>query len=524
MNKEREAVIERRDPPKKHSLSLEEIRKIAKEGVVIPVFRTLPADIYTPVLTYLQLLGEKPRAEEREAFNFSPSFLLESVEGGERIGRYSYIGILPKEGVVVRGDEMSELKSNGTISTQKTNKAIDPLRVIQDKLGKVVVKTPGLPPFFGGYVGYLGYEVVSAFENKVPASNPDVLDIPDAILFNFDNVVAFDHVRHELKVIGNIAVENLNDLERQYQETTSKIDQIVDRIHSPIRFESKKSEDNAVHSTTQSNFEKEKYIEAIGKIKEYIIAGDVIQVVISQRWARKTEATSFSIYRALSRVNPSPFMVYFDYGDFQIIGASPELLVKVEDGKISTWPIAGTRPRGKTPEEDERLAEELKKDPKENAEHIMLVDLGRNDVGRVSVPGTVKVPRLREVERFSHVMHLTSEVHGELADGLSPLDALRSLFPAGTVSGAPKIRAMQIINELETEKRGAYAGAMGYVSYDGNLEMAITIRTIVFKDKTAYIQAGGGIVYDSVPETEYDETNRKAAASLRAIDLAEDEY
>lgn len=514
MSKEIETTrIERRDFPKKYSLSLEDVRKIAKEGVVIPVFRTLPADIYTPVLTYLQL-----------ASNFSPSFLLESVEGGERVGRYSYIGISPKEGIVVRGNEISELKKDGKVSTQKTDKSIDPLMAVQDKVRKIIAKTPSLPPFFGGYVGYLGYEVASAFEITVPKSNPDALEIPDAILFNFGNVVAFDHVKHELKVIGNINVENIDDLERQYVETTSKIDQIVNKIHSPIRFESKKSEENVVHSNAQSNFEKEKYIKAIEKIKEYIIAGDVIQVVISQRWARKTGAKPFSIYRALSRVNPSPFMVYFNFGDFQIIGASPELLLKVEDGSISTWPIAGTRPRGKTPEEDERLAEELKKDPKENAEHIMLVDLGRNDVGRVSVPGTVKVPRLREVERFSHVMHLTSEVTGKLSPNYTSLDALRSMFPAGTVSGAPKIRAMQIIDELETEKRGAYAGAMGYVSSNGNLEMAITIRTIVFKDKTAYIQAGGGIVYDSDPNTEWDETERKAAASLRAIDLAEDEY
>ena len=523
MNRERGTVIEIRGFAKKYSLSLEEVKKIAKEGVVIPVYRTLPSDLYTPVLAYLQLLGEKPRAEESPAFNFFPSFLLESVEGGERIGRYSYIGISPNEGIVVRDNEISELKNDGTVSTQKTDKSIDPLKVIQDKVSKTIVKTPGLPPFVGGYVGYIGYEIINSFEPTVPKSNPDVLGIPEAVLFNYDNVIVFDHVRNELKVVGNIHVEDVGNLERQYQETTSKIDQIVDRIHSPILFETKK-ESSIMTGNAKSNFEKEEYIGAIKRIKEYIVAGDVIQVVMSQRWARKTEAEPFSLYRALRRVNPSPFMVYFNFGDFQIIGASPELLLKVEDKDISTWPIAGTRPRGSTPEEDERLAEELKKDEKENAEHIMLVDLGRNDIGRVSVPGTVKVPRLKEVERFSHVMHLTSEVQGRLSDKYTSLDALRSAFPAGTVSGASKIRAMQIIAELEREKRGAYAGAMGYVSYDGDLEMAITIRTVVFKDGTAYIQAGGGIVYDSDPETEWDETVRKAAASLRAIDLAEEEY
>ena len=515
--------IERRDSSKRYSLSLEEVGKIAKEGVVIPVYRTLPSDLYTPVLTYLQLLGEKPRKEENPAFDFSPSFLLESVEGGERIGRYSYIGISPNEGIVVRDNEISELKNDGKVSPQKTDKSIDPLKVIQNKVSKTIVRTPGLPPFVGGYVGDMGYEVINSFETTVPKSNPDTLGIPEAVLFNYDNVIVFDHVRNELKVVGNIHVEDLNDVEKQYEETTSKIDQIVDRLHSPILFESKKSTDN-VRGDAQSNFEKEEYIRAIKRIKEYIVAGDVIQVVMSQRWARKTEADPFSLYRALRRINPSPFMVYFNFGNFQIIGASPELLLKVEDRNISTWPIAGTRPRGQTPEEDERLAEELKNDPKENAEHNMLVDLGRNDVGRVSVTGTVKVPRLKEVGRFSHVMHMTSEVRGRLSDEYTSLDAWRTVFAASTVSCAPKIWEIHIINELEREKRGAYAGAMGYVSYDGDLEMAITIRTLVFKDGTAYIQAGGGIVYDSNPNTEWEETVSKSKASLRAIDLAEEEY
>lgn len=529
MSRERETIIERRDLPKKYSLTLEEVKKIAekstREGKIpaIPVCRTLPADIYTPVLTYMQLV-EKTGQKENEKSSFSPSFLLESVEGGERVGRYSYIGISPKEGIIVRGNEISELKDGIVTSLRAEDKAVDPLKEIQNKLGKEVAKTPDSPPFVGGWVGYLGYEVASAFEPKVPASNPDVIGVADTMLFNFDSVVAFDHVKHEIKVISDIDVENINDLERQYAEATSKIDQIVDKIHSPIRFTEKKSEGNVVHNKAESNFEKEEYLKVIKKAKDYIVAGDIIQVVVSQRWRRKTNALPFSIYRALSRVNPSPFMVYFDYGDFQIIGASPELLVKVEEEKISTWPIAGTRPRGKTPEEDEKLTKELLENEKERAEHIMLVDLARNDVGRVAAPGTVEVLRLMEVENFSHVKHMTSEVVGKRAPGKSSLDALRSIFPAGTVSGAPKIRAMQIIDEMETEKRGPYAGAIGYISNNGDLEMAITIRTIVFKDGAIYVQAGGGIVYDSDPEAEYEETIAKSRGSLRAVDLAEEEY
>lgn len=355
-------------------------------------------------------------------------------------------------------------------------------------------------------------------------SNPDVLGVPDAMLFNYDSVIAFDHVKNELKVIGNIYSDGLDDIESCFRETTARIDEIVNRIQAPMPFIEGNSEARVNHQAVKPNFEKEAYLEAIEKAKEYISAGDIIQVVISQRFARKTDASPFSLYRALRRVNPSPFMAYFDYGDFQIIGASPELLLKVEEGVITTCPIAGTRRRGKTPEEDEELAEELKNNEKEQAEHRMLLDLGRNDVGRVSAPGTVRVPRVMEVERFSDVMHLASEVQGEISDQHTSLDALRSVFPAGTLSGAPKIRAMQIIDELEQEKRGPYGGAIGYISYNGNLEMAITIRTMVFKDGTAYVQAGGGIVYDSEPEAEFEETIIKAQGSMRAINLAEKEY
>lgn len=497
---------------KNYSPTLKEVKNIAQEGLVVPVYRILPADLYTPASIYIGLLNG----------HSSYSFLLESIEGGERLGRYSYIGIEPKTGIVLQDGEISQLRRDGTVSSRNVE-SIDPLAVIQDDVAKVTVKMQGLPPFVGGYVGYLGYEVIHLFEPRISTSNPDVLGVPDAMLFNYDNVIAFDHVRNELKVIGNVYLDD-QDVEKHYKEVTARIDQIVDRIQSPAPIIEKKSQGRVIDRTAKSNFEQQEYLKAIERAKEYVSAGDIIQVVISQRFARKTAVDPFSLYRALRRVNPSPFMVYFDYGDFQIIGASPELLLKVEEGTITTCPIAGTRPRGKTPEEDERLAEELKNNEKEKAEHRMLLDLGRNDVGRIAAPGTVRVPRVMEVERFSHVMHLTSEVQGKISDQYTSLDALRSTFPAGTLSGAPKIRAMQIIDELEGEKRGPYGGAMGYVSHNGNLEMAITIRTMVYKDGTAYVQAGGGIVYDSDPEAEFEETVNKSKASLRAIDLAEEDY
>lgn len=512
-----------RSSQKRYSLSLGEVRGLAREGVIIPVYRALPADVHTPVLTYHNLLSETQRSQERIPLSFSPSFLLESFEGGERLGRYSYIGISPKEGIILRGDEITQARNDGTITIQKADSK-DPLKAIQDKVAKTVVKTPGLPPFVGGYVGYIGYEVISAYEDTVPTSNPDILGVPDAILFNYDNVIVFDHVRDELKVVGNIYVEDPTSIDQQYHETTSKIELIIDQIHRQNPLNGKKSERKVASYPIDSNFSEEEYMRAVERIKEYILDGDAFQVVLSQRFTRKTDVAPFSIYRALRRVNPSPFMAYYDFGDFQIIGASPELLLKVDEGTVTTWPIAGTRPRGQTPEEDERLEDELKRNEKENAEHAMLVDLGRNDISKVAAIGSVRVERLMEIERFSYVMHLTSEVRGRLSNERTSLDALRGVFPAGTVSGAPKIRAMQIIDELETEKRGPYAGAMGYVSYDGNLEMAITIRTIVYKDGIAYIQAGGGIVADSDPKAEYEETVNKSKASLRAIELAEEEY
>ncbi|TSC88028.1 MAG: anthranilate synthase component I [Microgenomates group bacterium Gr01-1014_7] len=477
----------------------------------------MAANFYTPAGVYLGLVS----VESAENDPKQPSFLLESIERGDSLGRYSYIGVGPKAGVVLRDGEISHHNRDGTVS-RLSNASKDPLAVIREEVSRPTVKIPRLSPFTGGYVGYLGYEMISIFEPKVSVSNPDVLGVPDAMLFNYDHIIAFDHARNEINVIGNIHVNG--DLEEQYQQTTAAIDQIIDRIKSRPPMIMREQEIELEHQSAQSNFEHSKYLEAVEKAREYVSAGDVIQVVISQRFARKTEADPFSLYCALRMINPSPFMTYLDYGDFQIIGASPELLLRVNEGTVTTNPIAGTRPVVTAEEENKRLEEELSNNEKEKAEHRMLVDLGRNDVGRVSAPGTVRVPELMKIKRFSHVMHIASEVQGQLADQYFSLDALRSTFPAGTLSGAPKIRAMQIIDELEPEKRGPYGGVMGYIAYNGNVEMAITIRTMVYKDGIAYVQAGGGIVYDSVPEEEFIETINKAKASMRAIDVAEEEY
>lgn len=321
-------TIERREPPKNYSLSLEDVKKVAKEGLVVPIYRTMPSDLDTPVSAYLKLASEKK--EGNKTGRFSPSILLESVTGGENVGRYSYICINPKDGVIVNANEILTINSDGTVSTQSGEK-IDPLKAIEDKVFKEVVKALGVPPFSGGIVGYISYEAVSAFEGKVPKSNPDVLGVPEAMLFNFDNVIVFDHARNELKVVGNINVEEVGNIENQYLEVTSKLDSIIDRLHTPVVIETRNEERKPADKEARSNFGKEEYMEKIRKIKEYLYAGDVIQVVLSQRWARKTNADPFAIYRALRRVNPSPFMVYFDMGDFKIIGASPELLLKVED-------------------------------------------------------------------------------------------------------------------------------------------------------------------------------------------------
>jgi len=473
--------------------TLEEIRQLKKHGNLVPVCRDIQADLETPVSAYLKIARG----------NYS--FLLESVEGGERLARYSFIGTEPS--LVLR--------------TENEN-SVDPLNRVEKEFARLrPVSIADLPRFHGGMVGYLSYEVARYFE-RLPCPDQDPQGLPESVLMLADTLLVFDHVTHKIKVVSHVHLDG--DVDTAYREATCKIDDLVNRLEQPMN---SKTLENAPpdKSEVSSNFSLAEFEAIVSQAKEYIYAGDIIQAVLSQRLARPTYASPFAIYRALRSVNPSPYMYYLHLGDFYIVGASPELLVRVEDGIVSNHPIAGTRPRGRDITEDLALEEELKSDEKERAEHIMLVDLGRNDIGRISEPGTVEVTQLMDIERYSHVMHLVSHVQGRLRAGLSQFDALRSCFPAGTVSGAPKIRAMEIIAELEREKRGPYAGAVGYFDFSGNLDTAITIRTIVIKNNIAYIQAGAGIVADSIPEREYQESLAKAQALLSAIDQAEaDQY
>jgi len=395
------------------------------------------------------------------------------------------------------------------------------LPLVAEELNRYkMVPVSGLPRFCGGAVGYLAYETVTRFE-KLPSPDHDPLSLPESLFMFVDTMLVFDHVTHKIKVLSYVHLDG--DIEKAYQEAVDKIDNLVERLSQPLQLsQHTKLATRPMNSyKLSSNFSKGEFEASVLKIKQYITAGEAIQVVLSQRLAQPTDVAPFEIYRALRTINPSPYMFFLDFTDFHIIGASPEILVRVEDGMVMTRPLAGTRPRGKSPAEDARLEQELRNDEKECAEHIMLVDLGRNDIGRVSEPGTVEVSELMDVERYSHVMHLVTHVQGRLRRDMNAFDALRACFPAGTVSGAPKIRAMEIIAELEPEKRGPYAGAVGYLSFSGNMDMAIAIRTMVMTKGIAYTQAGCGIVYDSVPEREYEESMNKARALLKAISQAE---
>jgi anthranilate synthase component 1 len=473
--------------------TLEEIKSFEPQnGNLVPVCRDIVADLETPVSAFLKI--------NRGGY----SFLLESVEGGERVARYSFIGTDPYRVLTTRGEDDT-----------------DSLLSLASELAKYrVVPVNGLPRFCGGAVGYLSYETVTRFE-ELPSPTADPLGLPESLFMLVDTMLAFDHATHKIKVISYIPLDS-TDIETAYRQAVEKIDNLVERLKAPLLPEQAELEPVARGKGISSNMSRRDFEDKVRRIKEYITAGEAIQVVLSQRLVQPTCANPFDIYRALRTINPSPYMFFLDFKDFYIIGASPEILVRVEDGAVMTRPLAGTRPRGKDPAEDDRLDKELRSDEKERAEHIMLVDLGRNDIGRVSQPGTVKVSDLMDVERYSHVMHLVSHVQGRLRGDMTPLDALRACFPAGTVSGAPKIRAMEIIAELETEKRGPYAGAVGYLSFSGNMDMAIAIRTMVVSQGIAYTQAGCGVVYDSIPEKEYEETMSKARALLKAVSQAED--
>ncbi|MFC1983457.1 anthranilate synthase component I [Chloroflexota bacterium] len=472
--------------------TLEEVKKYKKDGNLIPIYREIVADLETPVSAFLKV--------NQGGY----SFLLESVEGGQQLARYSFIGTEPYRVLTIKGEDKT-----------------DPLPLIAEELNKYkIVPVSGLPRFCGGAVGYLAYETITRFE-ELPSPDHDPLGVPESLFMFVNTMLVFDHVTHKIKVLSHVHLDG--DIEAAYQKAVDKIDNLVERLSQPLPLSQRTQTSNqrVNNYKLSSNFSKDEFAASVLKIKKYITEGEAIQVVLSQRLAQPTDVAPFEIYRALRTINPSPYMFFLDFTDFQIIGASPEILVRVEDGAVITRPLAGTRPRGKSPAEDTMLEQELRSDEKERAEHIMLVDLGRNDIGRVSEPGTVGVSELMDVERYSHVMHLVTHVQGKLRRDMTSFDALRACFPAGTVSGAPKIRAMEIIAELEPEKRGPYAGAVGYFSFSGNMDMAIAIRTMVMTKGIAYTQAGGGIVYDSVPEREYEESMNKARALLTAINQAE---
>jgi anthranilate synthase component 1 len=477
--------------------TLEEVKAIAVkgEGNLVPVFREITADLETPVSAFLKV--------QKGPY----SFLLESVEGGERLARYSFIGTTPYR--VLKTGPGQDYDG-------------DPLIPLEEEMVRYkTVPVAGVPAFTGGAIGYVAYDAVRHFEPRAVPPEADALGIPEAVFFFCDSMVVFDHIHHTIKVIAHCRLDG--DIEGSYLVAGSQIEEIIDRLtNTALRVpEQEVAEVLRTNNRGESNVGREGYEMMVEKIREYVIAGETIQTVPSHRIARPTAVHPFNIYRQLRTVNPSPYMFYLDMGDFQIVGASPELLVRVEDGLVVTHPIAGTRRRGASDAEDEALAAELLGDEKERAEHIMLVDLGRNDVGRVAIPGTVHVDKYMEVEKYSHVMHIVSNVSGRLSPDKTPFDAFRAVFPAGTVSGAPKVRAMEIIAELEPSKRGIYAGAVGYASFAGSLDTCIAIRTMLIKDGVAYLQAGGGIVYDSEPYAEYVETVNKMGALMRAIDQAE---
>ena len=487
--------------------SFEEFKAKAKQGNLIPVYREILADMETPVSAF------------RKIDDGRNSFLLESMEGGEKWARYSFLGSRPS--IIVRSYGKSvEINRNGKI--EKRSFSRDPLEVIKKILAAYKpVPDPSLPRFFGGAVGFMGYDVVRFFE-ELPQREKAGLETPDVHFMITDTLVIFDNITHMIKVVSNAHVKG-KSAEAAYREATKKIDSLVKKLRSGDRVpgaRGKRPTKTQEHTLT-SNFTQPQYEQAVLKAKEYIKAGDIFQVVPSQRFQTEISVEPYEIYRALRLINPSPYMYFLRCGDTTVVGASPEVMVRLEGDRIDLRPIAGTRRRGASEDEDRALAEELLADPKERAEHIMLVDLGRNDVGRVSDAGSVNVSELMIIERYSHVMHIVSNVRGRLGGGRDAYDVVRACFPAGTVSGAPKIRAMEIIDELEPTRRGPYAGAVGYFGFSGNMDTCITIRTLVIKKGVAYIQAGGGVVADSDPAAEYQETVNKAKAMMRAVAMAE---
>jgi anthranilate synthase component 1 len=484
--------------------SFEQFRELARRGTFVPVCKEIVADLLTPVSAFLKIAEHADYA-----------FLLESVEGGEHVGRYSFLGKDPF--LILRARAGRTTIERGGATSESEQPFIDTLRRLMADFRSPFV--PDLPRFTGGAVGYLGYGAASWFEPVLGDLGAGTDGADEAGFMLFDTVLAFDHVQHRILIIANARITADDDLESLYQFACAKIDFLERELERNLS-RTRRAGANGVAIT--SNHTREQFEERVRAAKEYIAAGDIYQVVLSQRFEAEIGADPFTVYRALRHVNPSPYMYFIRMGDVSVVGSSPEMLVRVEGSRVETHPIAGTRPRGRTAEEDMRLAEELKRNEKERAEHVMLVDLGRNDVGRVCQYGSVRVPQFMGLERFSHVMHLTSIVEGKLADDRDRLDALVSCFPAGTVSGAPKVRAMQIIKELEPCGRGLYAGAVGYLDFAGNLDFCIAIRTVIMFKGRAYVQAGAGIVIDSNPTAEYEETRDKAKALVRALEIAQE--
>lgn len=495
--------------------ALHDFERLAVDAGLVPIFREIVADLDTPLTIFAKVAGEESHA-----------FLFESLEGGEKWGRYSFIGFDPIVTFASRGTQITITREDEVAEQQG-----DPLEVLQDLLQSFkacnarACDSELLPRFFGGAVGFLGYDMVR-FMERLPESNLPLARFPESAFMVPRMVLIYDNLRQLLTVVNLVQTDGVRDLPALYAKAQGEIEKIIVRLQAPVPTDylgglSRKVAKPHAFTSNMSEAAFEKMVEAA---KEYIQAGDIIQVVLSQRFHTKTELAPFKLYRALRHINPSPYLFYLKLGDLIQIGSSPEILVRLEQGDIELRPIAGTRKRGKTPAEDAALEQELLADPKERAEHLMLVDLGRNDVGRVAGYGSVEVRDLLVVERYSHVMHLVSGVHGILAPGKDQFDVLRACFPAGTVSGAPKIRAMEIIEELEPERRGPYAGSVGYFGFSGNMDFCITIRTFVMQGNDLWVQAGAGIVADSVPALEYQETISKSMGLRRAVELAEKEF
>ena len=492
----------------------EDFFKKAKQGNLIPVWKEILADQETPVSAY-----ERVRKYLREKDQASHTWMLESVEGGEHIGRYSFIGGSPRAILRARG-VFTEITEAGHV--REVNHA-DPLDVLEEYMARYQpVKDPALPRFTGGAVGFLGYDMASVFEPCIPLVENDEIGNPDMVQMITNSLIIFDRVNHTMKVVANAYVDA--DVDAAYDEALSEIDELCAALQMPVSRVLIDVFSDVEPVEPESNTTFEEFHEMVGRAQEYIRSGDIIQTVLSQRFETHNEADSLDVYRALRAINPSPYMFLLDLGESALVGASPEIHVRCEDRLVEVRPIAGTRRRGYTEEEDLAMEQELLADPKEIAEHVMLVDLGRNDVGRVCEFSSVRVPEQMMIERYSHVMHIVSDVVGTLLPDHNAYDVLRATFPAGTVSGAPKIRAMEIIAELEKTKRGPYAGTVGYFSFDGNLDTCITIRTVVLDQDKAYVQAGAGIVADSIPELEYKETRNKARAMMKALALAKHYY